>query len=63
MSRQWVGRAKAVLMRKHHMAEARAARYKLRATGYLVYADRLHIHVKTARAFNRSAWKGPGKRF
>lgn len=61
MPSTWAGYRKAVKMRRHHMAEARECRDKGRETGDAVYWELVRVHVKTARAFNRNAWKGPAK--
>lgn len=62
MASTWTGYRQAVKMRRHHMKEARDCAAKGRETGDPRYWEMARIHVRTARAFNRHAWKGPGKR-
>lgn len=56
---KWAGQARAKLERDAHMIEARDCMRKHRATLDPVYLEAAKIHVRTARAFHRHAWRGP----
>lgn len=44
--------------RRRHMFGARVAMERYRATSDPIYLRIARIHVRTARTFNRHAWKG-----